>query len=389
MGGLVAYGVFFIGLFWVPTRPRNDRKILVFVGGLQRSGTTTAAAVLATVIPASQQTVEHLEDRRVLEDIRKWRGQSKSYFRSALASGGLEGKFAQHVYPYRYALRDWGTGGREALERLTVKPELASQATAVALWQQWRVFWNATSTVLVEKTPENVLMAPYLHAMFDGRTIDGTTFKTAFVFVLRHPLPWALSIEKWLVNKWNRKKTTHLQASLDNRFDMWLEVFTQLFRDVSTLQRTTVFHAELADLDPTLLSRRNLQFRLSLGPHRDGSQSFFHGYNDANLAYIACWLDGGTLRDHRRCVKDEEIAERRKADLIRLRERYGDALLGFGYGLPDFTAYLCGLGNTTGCRVPPRTSYTAEGLGLRIDALDWPQHRYRRSRFLVPPPPPH
>jgi len=366
-----------------PNQHRNqpEERVLVFVGGLQRSGTTSAAeAVVLALGPgvASQQEVANLRNASHLERVRRWRGQSKSYFQDAVRSGGLEGKFLQNVYPYRYALRDWGAGGDEAVRRLASDADAAAdESSARRLWAQWRLFWNVSRPVLVEKTPENVLMAPFLQATFrpdrlfffddDDESSSSVVFAfpaVAFVFVLRHPLAWSLSIEKWLVNKWNRRKTAHLQSSLAARFDMWLLVAHRLLdHDAPGLARLAVFHAEVADLSPRLPGHLLAQLRL---PSSESSpRNAFRGYNAANLAYVACWLDGGRWLK-RRCVFPAEETTQRRAELASLRRLYESRLLALGYGLPNFAALLC----SDRCSPPPgNVSAVFSDASLRLDAI--------------------
>ena len=120
----------------------------------------------------------------------RWRGVGRAYLRAVSRSGGLEGKFAQDVYPYVYALRDWGRGGNRGLRRLALDADsdLATAENAAKLWDEWKDFWNASAAVLVEKTPENVVRSTFLQALYPANA--------RFVFVLRHPLAWALAVDK-------------------------------------------------------------------------------------------------------------------------------------------------------------------------------------------------
>ena len=42
---------------------------------------------------------------------------------------------------------------------------LVSNASRQALWGQWRRFWAAPAPTLLDKSPENILMAPFLQVM--------------------------------------------------------------------------------------------------------------------------------------------------------------------------------------------------------------------------------
>ena len=337
--------------------PASDERLLVFVGGLQRSGTTAAVdAVERLFFSASKQEARLLNESFVVPR----QGQSKSYFKDVVKSGGLEGKFLQDVYPYKYFLRDWGLGESVlALDVASATPEKAQE-----LWRQWRPFWDVSRRIFIEKTPENIVSGPYFQKLFDGATFEGLRFRTAFVFVLRHPLPWSLAIEKWLENKHNRKKTTHLRSALENRVDMWLRVTYHLFdKDAQLLNRLKVFHAELADTDPSLLAKL-LDMPLANENVNDLS---FRGYRDANDAYATCWLHGGTyLSTKKHCQPNMGNKKNRTSDLRRLKLRFETSILAFGYSM-DF-------------EFGDNRNKSLTHSNIRPDAID---PRYRRF-FLLP-----
>ena len=336
-----------LGRFPVGARPGRagapPARFLVFVGGLQRSGTTTLANGLDAHPWASAQSFDWLKRRVSPEaaearfaEICAWRGVKRSYLRDVIKSGGVEGKFAQNVYPFAYALRDWGRGGKRALARLRLDADsdVVSYASAEKLWSQWRDFWNASAPVLVEKSPENVVRAPFLQALFP--------MNARFVFVLRHPLPWALAVDKWLKNKWNSKKTAYLRdesKAMDRRLQMWKRVWTTCVDDLPTLAHAAVVHAEALALDGASPALDRV-----LG--RTPDLSAFRGYARGNLQYVACWLNGAVLDGKKTCVRPS-AADRERArpqarrDLERWRKTHGPTLRAFGYATPDFAALLC------------------------------------------------
>ena len=136
-------------------RPRDPGRLLIFVGGLQRSGTTALASALEALPDASGQSFRWLfanlpaeEAEARVDVLRRWRGVTRRYLDDVIKSGGLEGKFAQNVYPYAYTLRDWGDS-TNAVSRLSLGAAEASPQKAGELWRQWYPYWNRSSAVPV------------------------------------------------------------------------------------------------------------------------------------------------------------------------------------------------------------------------------------------------
>ena len=106
------------------------------------------------------------------------------------------------------------------------------------------------AAVLVEKTPENFVRGLFLEALFPQNA--------RFVFVLRHPLAWALTIEKWLDNRWNFKKTLYLRDpdhGIDRRIEMWIQLVDKMLADVSSLKQAAIVHAEACSLRPDVIPK--------------------------------------------------------------------------------------------------------------------------------------
>lgn len=146
----------------------------VFVGGLHRSGTTPFAAVLA-----DHAQVSGLRDTGVIEN---------------------EGIYLQDVYPQ---LRRQGGMGRFAFNsgaHLTEHSALAGPASAQRLFDAWSPYWDLSRPVLVEKSPNNMVMSGFLQACFPGSRL---------VVVVRHPVVVALAMAKWdplLVTRKGRRR---------------------------------------------------------------------------------------------------------------------------------------------------------------------------------------
>lgn len=170
---------------------------VVFVGGLQRSGTSTTVELLQQIGGASALHFDPLEPAhmeaapwKALVDVHTGRRMKWAYFKEVVATGGAEGKLLQSVFPYRYALFDAKFSPLAALlAHPSALSPLVSNASRRRMWREWRRFWRP-APLLLDKSPENLLMAPFLQRLFGAK-------RTAFVFVLRHPLCWALVASKW------------------------------------------------------------------------------------------------------------------------------------------------------------------------------------------------
>lgn len=187
----------------------SARRRFLFVGGLQRSGTTAVSKLLGSLPFTSKLTMTEGQ----MAQNKPWRVQNMTmeYFYDVVSEGDVEGKFIQDVYPYKYILDIVGRSSSEGahggsiaeiVRRETLGYDYKPAAAAAegrlqmgpTLLSQWEPYWNMSKAVLVEKTPENVLMAPFLERLF-GEELAEPVF---FLFTLRHPVAWALAVEKWI-----------------------------------------------------------------------------------------------------------------------------------------------------------------------------------------------
>ena len=102
----------------------------------------------------------------------KLQNHTQEYFEGVVRSGGIEGKFIQSVYPYTYLVRDVGINGK-SLESLLLDVRTASPQAAAQLYSQWSLFWDTSKLVLLEKTPENLVMGPFLQSSFGASAASG------------------------------------------------------------------------------------------------------------------------------------------------------------------------------------------------------------------------
>lgn len=138
-------------------------QLLLFVGGLHRSGTTMLARMLAEhpQISGFADTDAPADEGQHLQDVYP-----------VISPGRQAGRFAFH---------------REA--HLTESSPLAGPASRERLLDAWSPHWDTDRPVLLEKSPPNLLMTRFLQATFPGQA--------RFVLVVRHPVAVACATQKW------------------------------------------------------------------------------------------------------------------------------------------------------------------------------------------------
>ena len=273
------------------------------MGGLQRSGTTWLEGLVASPLVSGLSFDNvHLSE---YESQQPWtlQNHTQAYFEMVVRFGGVEGKFVQNVYPYSYLVRDVGTGGRGFPGSLLPTAADASADSSRRLYQQWSLFWDTTRPVLLEKTPENLLMGPYLQASFGAQT-------SRFVFVMRHPLVWALAIEKWVFAEFSSLRT------VEERIGFWFDCMSRTVAQLPTLRDALLLQLETVSVSTELqlnVSRHLLcdssATNCSSPSGRCAPMTVPAGIKastsilSSSLAYVTCWLTGLEYKtSSRRCV---------------------------------------------------------------------------------------
>jgi hypothetical protein len=217
----------------------GPRRKMVFVGGLHRSGTTHLVHLLGQHPDASV-----MMNTGVVMD---------------------EGQYLQDVYP-----QDWQLGGpgcfAYAPNANQTEQQSAGKTTFLRdrLLQQWTPYWDMSRSVLIEKTPGNVLSARFLQSLFPDDAY--------FVFITRHPVAVSLATRKW--------SRTSLFALVDH----WLAAHDILRQDLPYLRRAIVVSYEALVADPagTLADvQAFIGMRSITVPDR--------ATHDLNLRYFAVW----------------------------------------------------------------------------------------------------
>ena len=171
--------------------------VLVFVGGVHRSGTTLLTRALA---------------RR--PDV------------SGFANTGVsadEGQHLQSVYP---PVSEFGGAGRFGFDdrsHLTEASPLVSEANRERLLAEWGRHWNLDKPVLIEKSPGNMLKLRFLQALFED---------AVFIVVTRHPIPVSYATQKWS------------DTSIEELLEHWLVCHERFLADAPDIPRLLLVRYE-------------------------------------------------------------------------------------------------------------------------------------------------
>ena len=143
----------------------------VFIAGPHRSGTSLVHRILR-----EHPDISGFHDTGVPED---------------------EGQHLQSVLPRNYP------AGEFAMHKDSFMDEshpLVSEENAQHLFDDWSSYWDLSKSVLIEKTPQNIVRTRFLQALFQN---------SSYIVVLRHPLVVACATARMA-------KRTDIDVVLDN-----------------------------------------------------------------------------------------------------------------------------------------------------------------------------
>jgi hypothetical protein len=217
----------------------NEHRF-VFLAGLHRSGTTLLARLLA-----AHPEVSGLSDTGAPAD---------------------EGQHLQSVYPSDHEHGRPGRFGFAPEMHLTESSPLVSEQSAATLFEEWSPYWDLSRPLLLEKSPPNLLKTRFLQALFPG---------SAFVVVIRHPIPVSIRTAKWRGTR-----------RYDRMLEHWLHCHALFAADREHVQRVHVLSYEQLVRDPAGVLRGIFEF-LELEPIAP-SEPVEAG---ANEKYFEQWRD--------------------------------------------------------------------------------------------------
>jgi hypothetical protein len=205
-----------------------------------------------------------------------------------------EGQYVQDVYTTQQQAGGIDRFAYAPAMHLTEDSPLATPVSRAALWEAWAPHWDTTQTVLVEKTPSNLLKMRFLQAVFPG---------SSFVVLVRHPVAQAMALR---ARGWSRRPVTRL-------VDHWVHAHLVMEGDLPQVERVVVVRYEDLVTRPAEVVG-GLQAFLGLEP-TDGGEA---PRQDLNDRYLEDWRSGGVLAG---------VSARRT------ERRYGSAVGRYGYHL--------------------------------------------------------
>ena len=250
-----------------------ERHRFVFLAGLHRSGTTLLARLLA-----AHPEISGFSDTGAPAD---------------------EGQHLQTVYPSDHEYGRPGRFGFAPEMHLTESSPLVSEQNAAALLEEWSPHWDLSRPLLLEKSPPNLLKTRFLQALYPG---------SAFVVIVRHPIPVSIPTAKWRGTR-----------RYDRLFEHWLRCHALFEADREQLERVHVLQYEQLVADPATELGRIFEF-LELDPIPP-SEAVDTG---ANAKYFRRWQE-----------LKHDLRMRAYLDLVSLWYERGVRRYGYSLLFPD------------------------------------------------------
>ncbi len=219
-----------------------EQHKFAFVGGLHRSGTTP---------------------------LTRWLGDHPDA--SAFRDTGAPEDEGQHLQDVFLPAGGHGGAGRFAFDpaaHLTESSDLLRDDTRSRLWESWSPHWDLTRTVLVEKSPPNVVRTRFLQAVFGESA-------TWFIIVMRHPTVVAYANKRW---------PGHRDYSVRSLVEHWVAAHELLLSDAGRLTNLRMIRYEDLVTDPNSVMAATFAF-LGLTPHAGD----WHAQPGLNRRYLKRW----------------------------------------------------------------------------------------------------
>jgi len=207
----------------------------------------------------------------------------------------------QTVFPTARQFGGPGKFGFDPSSFLDENSPLSTPENARKLFHEWSRYWDLNASLLLEKSPPNIVRSRFFQAMFP---------RSHFIVILRHPLAVSLATAKWS------------KTPIESLVEHWLICYNRFFADMEYLKSCRIVRYEEFVLDPERELDRIYSFLQVC--HSDSAHEV---YADVNEKYFSRW----------------SVFSREQANLEsveRLIGRYEDKVNKYGYSLVDLHKLL-------------------------------------------------
>ena len=178
------------------------KKKYIFICGLHRSGTSTLTKMIGTSNLVSIHTNTNVSEN--------------------------EGQHIQSVYDAANKHGGPGKFGFDKKYHYTENSDLLTKKNNDKLLNEWSKYWNLNKSILVEKSPPNIIHTRYLQEIVHN---------SYFIIIIRHPYPVAMATKKWN------------NQSIDKHMDHWLHTHKILYNDLKKIKNYLILKYEELNID--------------------------------------------------------------------------------------------------------------------------------------------
>lgn len=284
----------------------------IFIGGLQRSGTTVLGRLLAqhsemtgmTGTPTREDEGQFVQDVYLTDH-----EMGRQMHREIFTGSGRIVRWAYH--PQAHLVEEDARSIPGAGRRLRAS---------------WSGYWEKPdAAVLIEKSPSNLMRTRFLQELFSG---------AGFIIITRHPLMQALAVRKWAMYR------TRVGFSLSLLIDHWLTAMECFASDQPSLERSLIVKYE--DLTAAPTETLTVCQRFIGVPVEHLSTSAITNRNSRYAAYWSAFTGGGAHLPNLEDAPLSRVSRPLEHAVARLFGKkiardivaqYGERVRNFGYDL--------------------------------------------------------
>ena len=210
----------------------------LFMGGLQRGGTAWLETLVTSSRMVSSLSFDNVDPNTYWQR-RPWKLQNHTqrYWRGVVRSGGIRGKFIRAcTLTPTWCVMLVSTGSRSRAFSTCAQPHRRLQRSFTRSGHYSGTLRSLYSGKDTRESCDGAVSAEQLWCL--GNSL--------IAFVMRHPLVWALAIEKWIFHDFTALRT------VEERVDFWFGVMSRATEQLPQLRDVIVLQLETAGASPDL-----------------------------------------------------------------------------------------------------------------------------------------